>query len=212
MSTEKEIELSWLVEIGEFAGLSEANSFEHHLQFEYRLPKAEDGTRRGRVRVRQTKSNDQVHYLETIKAPRDPKSSIGDDEFSTEISQSYFEAWTRTFGNKGISKTRYNYTSKPVELKVGDKVILSGPMTIEVDIFMNQAGERFKYAKVDIEVQGLLEILKAQESGAEKLHFTVDFATLPLKIGRIIDLGTEDEEERKSIDEFFAATNCITVE
>lgn len=212
MSMEKEIELSWLVQIGDFTGLNEASSFEHHLQFEYRLPKAEDGTRRGRVRVRKTTAGGQIHYLETIKAPRDPKSSIGDDEFSTEISQSYFEAWTRTFGNKGISKTRYNYTSKPVELKVGDKVILSGPMTIEVDVFMNQAGERFMYAKIDIEVQGLLEVLKAQNSGAEKLHFNVDFSTLPLKIGKVIDMTTEDEEERKSIDEFFAATNCISVE
>lgn len=207
MSKEKEIELSWLIEIGDFSGLAEAESFEHHIQFEYRLPDTDDGARRGRVRVRKTSKADQAKYEETLKTPRN-ETGIGDDEFPIEITEEYFKAWVKTFGNKGISKTRYFYSAQSANLVEG--VEMHGiPVVLEVDIFTDAAGKRFKFAKLDIEVHGLLDELKQKNIDLKEVKFKADLSTLPLKIGKIIPLGKQTDEEKALTADFFKAVNCI---
>ena len=200
MPGEKEVELTWIVEIGDFSGLAKAQSFEHHLQFEYKLPDKEDGGRRGKVRVRRTTKQDQVTYEEMIKVPRDETSSLGDDEYPIEITESYFAAWVKTFGNTGVSKTRYTFVAKAKKFGF--------PVMVEVDVFSSPDGKRFKYAKVDIEVHQLME--RAKQSDISSLDIKVDFASLPLEIGRIIQLGGKDNKFKEEITTFFKTVSCIT--
>lgn len=203
--SDKEIELSYLVEILDSTGLNQANSSEHQLQFEYKLPPLENGDRRGKVRIRKTTTTDGKDlFEETIKLPIDPSSTMGDFEKTVEIDESYFKAWSKLYKVSGQSKQRYDFVLTDIELNINDQMVKIPKFKFEVDIFYNTEGKRSKFAKVDIEVQSILDYLKENHTEIKAAQFKIDFnSALPIKIGEVISFGNDDPEERAKIKAFF---------
>lgn len=201
----KEIELAYLVELIDSTKLNQANTTDHHLQYEYKLPPLENGERRGRVRIRKTTSPDgKVIFQETIKLPIDPTSNLGDVESTVEIDEAYFNAWCRLYKVNGQSKQRYNFILTDVELNVNGQVIKVPTFKFEIDIFFNTEGKRSKFAKIDIEVQSILDYLKESHPEIKAAQFRIDFnSALPVEIGEVISMGSEAAEDREKVKAFF---------
>lgn len=199
-----EIELCYFCEIRDHSGLEKALSTEQHEQYEYRLPPTEDGQRRGRMRVRKTTKNGEVSYVQTIKTPANPESKLGDMEQDVDITEAFFNTWKSTFLCSGQHKIRYNFSANDVTLKVNGNAIKLPKIDLEVDIFLNQAGKRSKWGKIDVEVQDILKLLKESYTDITHAKFEIDFSdVLPLDIGQVVSAVTEDAEERAAIDNFF---------
>ncbi len=204
MATEHEIELCYYAEIRKPEGLEQATAVEIHEQYEYRLPPDTDGNRRGRIRVRKTTINNESSYLETIKTPKDPTSLLGDKEDSAPISEPYFNAWRHTFRADGQKKIRHDFICTDVSMKYQGNEVKLPPVKFEVDIFIAADGRKSKWAKIDIEVQDIIKILKEQYGDVDMAKFEVNFDSLPLDIGQVVSAVTKNSEERAAIDNFYA--------
>lgn len=201
----KEIELCFLCEIRDREGLDRADSVEEHEQWEYKLPPNEDGSRRGRQRIRKTTTADGVSYTMTIKAPLDASKSAGDDEQNIVVDAAFFECWKKTFQPSGQIKTRYKFVSNKTTIKYNDVEVELPQLVYEIDILRNAKGLRGIYGKVDVEIQDALTVIKQRFGDkVSAALFKFDFSRLPLDIGRVVDCGTKDPAERKEIDEYFA--------
>lgn len=202
MSGNVEKELCFYCEIKNPQGLGEAQAVETHEQYEYRLPPLEDGTKRGRVRVRKTDKNGEVSYTETIKLPID-QTGLGDVEAHAEITEQYFKAWKILYKPKGHHKVRYTFISNKVNLKLNGELLTIPSVKLEFDIFINSQGKRSKWAKVDIEVQEIIKHLKESYPEFDTAKFEIDFSSFPMEIGRVVSAVTEDEEEKAAIEHFY---------
>lgn len=203
MSQTKETELCYFCEIKDKSGFEQAQAVEQHVQYEYRLPIGEDNLRRGRVRVRKTTKNGEDSFAETLKTPIDPAQSVGDIEDTVEITEAYYENWIKTFLVRGQAKTRYTFIGKETKLIIDEQDVILPSLKFEVDILMNEQGQRSTFAKIDIELQDIVAYLKEHHKEIKTAKVKIDFSSLPLGIGRVIDASTQDEEERAAISNFF---------
>ena len=203
MSQTKETELCYFCEVGDKTGFDQAQAVEQHVQYEYRLPLSDEGARRGRVRVRKTTKSGEDFFTETLKTPIDPTQSLGDIEDTVAITEAYFENWKKTFLVDGQAKTRYTFIGKETKLTVDDQEVILPSLKFEVDVFLNPQGGRSQFAKVDIELQDIIAYIKDQHKDIKTVKIKIDFSSLPLKIGRVIDAATQDTEERAAISNFF---------
>lgn len=203
MSSNSEIELCYYCEIRKPEGLNEANAVEQHEQYEYRLPPAEDGSRRGRVRVRRTDKNNETQYEEMIKLPKDASSSIGDIEVPVPITEAYFKAWQQVYRVPGQKKIRYTFVANSCEMTYQGNLIKLPPTKFEVDIFISSNGRKSVWGKVDIEVQDIIKMLKESYEDVDAAKFEINFSALPLDIGQVIAANTKHDEERAAIENFY---------
>lgn len=200
---EKEIELCFFAEVTKKEGYDQAQAVEQHDQYEFRLPPGQEGQRRGRVRVRKTVKNGEVRYQETIKTPIDPTSTLGDSEETIDITEAYYNTWLKTFATKGQRKTRYTYLANSVKMTVNGNQIELPKLVFEVDRFYNTQGQKSQWVKIDVEVQDIIAVLKANHEDIKHAQFAIDFGCLPLGITKFIDAATKDANERAGIENFF---------
>lgn len=200
---EKEIELCFYAEVKNPAGLEKANAVEQHEQYEYRLPPDEAGERRGRIRVRRTDKNGETTFVETIKVPHDPAKLIGDDENNVDITEPYFKAWRHVYRASGHKKIRHTFAVTNVEMEYQGNTVKLPPLTFEVDIFIAPDGHRSKWAKIDIEVQDVVKMLKECYETVDAAQFHINFSCLPLDIGQVVSAVTTNVEERAAIENFY---------
>ena len=198
----KEIELAYLCRVTQPKGYEQANASEIHEQWEFRLPPGENGERRGRVRVRKTTQNGETTYTETIKPPIS-ENGHGDHEVTIAISEEYFETWKHVFGVTGQAKIRYSYLSKDLQVQVEGQALKLPPVTFEVDVFLNAAGQRSQFVKVDIELQAVISHLEQHYPSVKASQFKIDFSNLPLGITDVIDMGSDEAKDREAISHFF---------
>lgn len=198
-----EIELCYFCEITNRDGLDQAASIEHHEQWEFRAPQAEGGRKMGRERIRKTTKNDQTKYDLTTKAPQSSENSIGDHEETIDITDKFFDNWKRAFGVTGQYKTRYTFVSNQVKITYDGYEHIHPEIVFEVDIFTNKDGKRSIFAKVDVEIQDLLQIIKQKFPDVDAAKFVIDFSKLPLGIGKIIPAKSDDPAEQALVKEFF---------
>ena len=198
----KEIELAYLCRVTEPKGYEQANATEIHEQWEFRLPPGENGERRGRVRVRKTTQNGETQYAETIKPPIS-EGNHGDHEETIAITETYFETWKHVFGVTGQAKIRYSYLSQTLKVTVNGQPLTLPPVTFEVDVFLNAAGQRSQFVKVDIEVQDVIAYLETHHPGIKASQFKIDFSQLPLGITDVIDMGSQDAKDQEAVSHFF---------
>lgn len=204
MSGTSEIELAFYARVTKPEGFQQAVDTEDHEQWEYKLPPNEDGTPRGKVRVRATTKNDVTEYVETIKEPNSGSGAVaGNDEHSTIISESYFRAWKRTFGQKGTRKTRYVYISKDVELEIDGQVVKLPEVKYEVDVLFNKAHQRSLWCKIDIEIDNLLAFLEEHHSELGKFDISVKLSSLPFGPEDAFSAVAADEAHQEAIKKFW---------
>lgn len=197
-----EIELCFFCEIRNKDGLEQANAVEQHEQWEFKAPNDANGRCRGRERVRKTTMNDITKYDLTTKAPK-PGRQRGDYETPIEITEAFFENWKRAFAVAGQYKTRYTFVTSEVKITSDGNECIVPELKFEVDIFLDKAGKRSKFAKVDIEIQDVLEHIKKHHPEIDAAKFVIDFTKLPLDIGIIIPAESDDPANQAQVKEFF---------
>ncbi len=203
MSSSGEIELCYYCEIRKPEGLDQANAVEQHEQYEYRLPPAADGSRRGRIRVRRTDKNNETMYEEMIKLPMNASSTLGDMEVPVQITEAYFKAWQQVYRVPGQKKIRHTFVSSSCEMTYQGNLIKLPPTKFEVDIFISSAGKKSVWAKVDIEVQDIVNLLKESYEDVDAAKFEINFSALPLDIGQVIAANTKHADEIAAIENFY---------
>lgn len=211
MSSSNEIELCYMVEVRRPEGYAEASAVEIHEQYEYKLPPAEGGVRRGKIRIRKTTANNETTYTETIKTPNDPSSMLGDMESNTEINEAFFKAWRHVYRADGQHKIRHTFVATNAVMNYQGTEIKLPPVHFELDVFIDKTGSKSKWAKVDIEVQDIIKMLKESYEEVDVAKFEIKFDCLPLDIGQVVSMVTKHSEERAAIDNFFKRY-CIPYE
>lgn len=202
MST-NEIELAFLAKVTKPEGYEQAETMEMHDQCEYRLPDTEDGKRRGKLRIRKTTKDSNTHYEEVLKCPHDPDSTIGDEEVPSDITEAYFNTWQKVFQAPMIRKIRYIFLAKNTKVIYNNESIEVPLVKFEVDRFLSAGGSKSVWAKIDIEVQDIVEVIKQRFKDVTAAQIKIDFDSLGLGITDTISMATEDPTEREAIKTFF---------
>lgn len=207
MSKQAETELCFYARIGDAEALENAIDIEHHEQWEYKVIVEDDDDNeeyRGKVRVRRTERDGQVKFEETIKLPVESEAvTQGNHEYTVSITEEYFDAWKKLFGDKGYKKTRYVFLSKEVMLDHHEEEIKLPDIKYEVDVFFDQEGQRAKWCKIDIEIDDILAYLKEHHPEIEKFDTTVWLSKLPFKPEDAFSAVTDDEEQKEAIKAFW---------
>lgn len=207
MSQQAETELCFYARIGDAEALENAIDIEHHEQWEYKVIVEDDDDNeeyRGKVRIRRTERDNQVKFEETIKLPVESEAvTQGNHEYTVSITEEYFNAWKRLFGDKGYKKTRYVFLSKEVMLDHHDEEIKLPDIKYEVDVFFDQEGQRAKWCKIDIEIDDILAYLKEHHPEIEKFDTTVWLSKLPFKPEDAFSAVTDNDEQKEAIKAFW---------
>lgn len=200
MAGQAENEACFYARIGDYAGFEQAADHETHEQWEYKIPVGEDGVKRGRMRVRATARGGEVSYAETIKAPGNPKAGMASCiEHTIAIDKDHFDAWKQTFGTKGCFKGRYVFLSKSVTLTLDGEAIILPEVKYEVDVFVNPAGEKSKWCKIDVELDKILAYLADKHPDIKAFDLTVALSALPLKLEDAFSDKDMDEEHQTAV-------------
>lgn len=207
MSKQAETELCFYARIGDAEALENAIDIEHHEQWEYKVIVEDDDDNeeyRGKVRIRRTERDGQVKFEETIKLPVDSEAvTQGSHEYTVSITEEYFNAWKKLFGDKGYKKTRYVFLSKEVVLDHHEEEIKLPDIKYEVDVFFDQEGQRAKWCKIDIEIDDILTYLKEHHPEIEKFDTTVWLSKLPFKPEDAFSAITDNDEQKEAIKAFW---------
>lgn len=207
MSKQAETELCFYARIGDAEALENAIDIEHHEQWEYKVVVENDDNNeeyRGKVRIRRTERDGQVKFEETIKLPVESEAvTQGNHEYTVSITEEYFDAWKKLFGDKGYKKTRYVFLSKEVMLDHHEEEIKLPDIKYEVDVFFDQEGQRAKWCKIDIEIDDILAYLKEHHPEIEKFDTTVWLSKLPFKPENAFSAVTDDDEQKEAIKAFW---------
>lgn len=206
----KETELCFYALVGDSSGFDQAVSQEIHEQYEHVIV-SPDGLK-NKQRIRATTRDGVVIYDETIKLySKDENILLNAHEPTVPITAEYFEAWKKLFPAKGVNKIRYVFISKEVELEAEGQVVKLPEVKYEVDIFLNANGQRSRWCKIDIEIDGILAFLKEQHPDIKQFDTTVKLSSLPIKPEHAFSGVTEDEEQKKAIASFWEAFAIRTV-
>lgn len=198
MAGNNEQELCFYAEVTQPEGYKEALSLEQHEQWEYRIPDSKN-----RTRVRKTICDSIVEYTMTIKEKRE---GFGDTESTSQINQALFESFIRSMATSGCNKIRYTYLAKKVKASCRGESF-EGSLTYEIDVFLDKAGNRSKFVKIDVEVQDILTQAKARWPDATKYDFDIRFENLPLGITTVFSAVDEREEVKSQIAQFWEKFN-----
>jgi len=204
MSKQPETELCFYARIGNPAGLEQAVSQEVQSQFTYNIPDSEDGKKRGRIRVRSTAINGDTKYEECLKVPQESGFVIeGCVEYPIPITKDYFDAWIAAYGVKGVDKIRYVFLSKEVILQTDGVDVTLPEVKYEVDVFLDEQGNRSIWCKIDIEIDGIMAYLSEHHPEITRFDTTVKLSSLPINPEDAFSAVTEDEEQKAAIKSFW---------
>lgn len=201
---EAETELCFYAELGNPAGLEQAADFEKHEQWEYRIPPREDGSMRGKIRVRATERDGGILYTETIKSP--PGSigaNHGRQENTVKIDKEYFDTWIQAFGTVGCVKTRYVFLAKEVRLNWNGEEIVLPEVKYEIDRLIKPDGSLSKWVKIDVEVDKILEYLQEKHPEVKQFDISVGLSTLPLELKNAFSAETMTDEQKTAVANFW---------
>ena len=192
--TEREDEVVIYVKINDFEGLKKAQSKESHEQWQVRAPF-------GTIRVRKTSTGDlEPQYSMAIKT-RDNNANIqGGTETPVNITQDVFEAFKQIADN-GMIKDRYCFAPTKTTIKddSGKKNIADSELIYEVDVYPDGNGGYHPYAKIDVEINGLLDKAKEANPNVTTANLTISVSDLPFKPSEPIVGNTDNPEEKVKI-------------
>lgn len=206
--TEREDEVVIYVKINDFEGLKKAQSKESHEQWQVKAPF-------GTIRVRKTSTGDlEPQYSMAIKT-RDNNAGIqGGTETPVNITQDVFEAFKQIADN-GMIKDRYCFAPTKTTIKddSGKKNIADSELIYEVDVYPDGNGGYHPYAKIDVEINGLLDKAKETSPNVTTANLTISVSDLPFKPSEPIVGNTDNPEEKVKItrlyDQYFLTKKTI---
>lgn len=204
MAITAETELCFYARITDKTGFEKAADKESHEQWEYLIPPREDGTLRGKIRIRATGRGSEVAYTETIKTPPKALGAVGGrQEHTVVIDKAYFDYWKEAFGTVGVFKNRFVFLSKDVTLDLkGEKIILP-EVKFEVDVLLTPQGEHSKWCKIDVELDAVLAYLADKHADLAAFDLTVSLSSIPLGLEDAFSAEDMDEEHTTAVKNFW---------
>lgn len=205
-NTEREITI--YARVGEPDRLSEAVFTEQHEQWEKKLPPSETGAKT-KMRIRQTVSQDgKTDYTETFKVEIEGAGALNSViEETTDIDESYFAAWRKHMAEKGSYKKRYVFKAEKSSVKVGETIEHIPGVKYEVDILMTRDGKKSRWCKIDVEIDGILEVLDRKGISFEDVDTVVRVSHLPFKPEHCFLAGDGVPEHEEAVSRFWEAFN-----
>lgn len=203
--TEKKLETEVVVysKISEPARLEECNSKEDHVQLETNFS---NGTR---CRVRKTTKDGKTEYVFTFKVPA--KQTNGTDfvanmEHSAVVDEAFFEGF-KSIAQRMLVKTRYNFTSENVSLKLksaeNDGTIVIPNIEYEVDVYTKVDGTVSEWCKIDVEIDNVINYIEANHKQVEQMNLNIKVSHLPFGPKESILSFNTSDENRIKIDEIW---------
>lgn len=199
-----ETEVVMYAHIGDPAGLDQCTSKERHVQVEGTLSTGV------RCRVRHVNKGGQDSYSFTYKLKTDAAEGGSSVEASIEhtvpVDQPFFHDFVKA-AERIILKTRYIFDSQRITMTLNKdeeepQVIEIPNVQFEVDVFDGQP-EDGMWCKIDLEVDNILNFLKANYPQVQKMALTTTVTTLPFKPGNILLSHSADEAVKEKISELW---------
>ena len=203
---EKETEITIYAKIGDFNGFTEAHSKEHHYQVEGKFSTGK------KVRTRKTTKEDGTEsFVLTIKIENsDNGHAASRVEHNINIDEEFFNAFKQC-AEKAVKKTRYFFYSNNTVLKKQDngedQDIKLPDLIYQVDVYETTDGKQVDWCKIDIELDKLMEYMKANHSDIKNLKFNVSVEHLPFKPTESIVSTTEDDEQKARLNSIWDTFN-----
>lgn len=187
----REDEIVFYAKMSNPEGLKLAASKESHEQWEIK-------TKKGKVRVRKTtKEGLEATHEMTFKVKSSNAGIEGGTEQNNSCDLDLFNSF-KEIANSGMIKDRFCFPVTSVQIMTP-----SGPQDVhiegifyEVDVFFNSDDTYNLYIKIDLEMNKMLEALKAAKPDLGDFKLNVKLLDLPFKpIDVIISKGMTDEEK-----------------
>lgn len=192
----KETEYVIYAKIGNAEGLKSAISTEHHLQIEAMLKSG------AKTRVRATTKDNITSYEYTLKLKHkeNEEGNEFNNEYNIQVDQTFLLAYQKA-ADKYVDKNRYKFKSEQVRMKA---IIDDKPMEIdipnieyEVDVYKRKDGTFSQWCKIDIEVDNILNFIKANYPYIKDIRLNVKISHLPFEPTEAILVANATEEQHK---------------
>lgn len=189
----REDEIVLYCKVTDFEGLKSATSKESHEQWEVK-------TKHGRVRVRKTSKEgvDPVFDL-TFKTKSENAGVPGNMEQTLPIDEAFFLSF-KQLAECGMVKDRYCFEVQKVTVKndSGIQDINVPDMFYEVDMFFNEDGSYNDNAKIDLEVNKLLDKINENHKDLGEFKLLIKTTHLPFKPTDVIigNMGTSESDKK----------------
>lgn len=171
--------------LSDFSQLNNAVSVDSQEQWQVKLPKTNNNSAKGTIRVRKviplSKTDkgfeftatgvDSTQYVMTVKAERKADDRL---EVPLPASKDMFDLF-KLLAENGMYKHRFHFPIDGTEL------------VFEVDVYPKEDGTYNNWVKIDLELKDV----------------SVDIPELPFKVEEIIYDTTEDPEQKKKINELY---------
>lgn len=205
-ATSDENELTIYARMTDLEGLKQAQSVEHHEQYELKATKDQSGNSKGKVRIRKTTIGEVVNYSMTTKLNQGSSKIDSNKEYTIPIDVEYFNAFKHLCTN-GMNKMRYVF---PI-----DKTVLTGisdgqtdlsfavkkkQACYEVDVFTDPDGNTYSWVKIDIELDAVMDIVTDRVSDDTKIKIAAKISSLPFAPKEMFIGRSATEEQKKLMD------------
>lgn len=194
----REDELVMYGKITDFEGLKSATKKECHEQWEIR-------TKHGRVRVRKTTREglDPIFDL-TFKTKSTNAGIDGNMEQTMDIDETMFNSF-KQLAELGMVKDRYCFEVESIEVKnaSGVRDIKVTDMFYEVDVYFNEDGSYNENAKIDLEMNPLLDQINTNHKDLGDFNLNVKLSHLPMKLSNVILSRGASESDQKIISNLY---------
>jgi len=189
----KERELVIYAKVGNEDGLKEADVIEKHVQLDARFVTGH------RCRVRRITKPEETKYVYTFKIKDENEEINSSVEYNVDVDKDFFEGFSKVADCK-YNKTRYIFSSKTIKVYIGtgeDKEILEIPnIQYEVDVFESDEGNKYKWIKIDIEVDVILDYIETNLPDIKDIKLNISISHLPFKpTDMILDFNESHEDE-----------------
>jgi CYTH domain-containing protein len=172
--------------ISDLNQLNDAASADSQVQWQIRIPKTENNSAKGTIRVRKvvpmnkrdnhfvkdlSENGDMTQYVLTTKVER---QATDRREVPVPVTRDMFDLFS-VLADNGMTKDRYHFPIYDTEL------------VFEVDVFLKEDGTYYEWVKIDLEL----------------VDIETEIPPLPFKVEEVIYDNTKNENEKKRIRELY---------
>ena len=192
-----ETEMVIYARVADYEGLKSAVSKETHEQVDSKFITGQ------RCRMRKTVKGDDVIFEVTIKKALDESNGVvlRHDEYTQEVDQSFFGAFTNIAGTSICYKDRFVFVPEKTTLDIksnnSEPILIEVPLIkYEVDVFRDKDGVYNGWCKIDVELDGIQAYINEHYPEIRDIKVKVKVTQLPFKPHEIM-LGDSESNKAK---------------
>lgn len=194
MTTQNNIEeeVTIFAKIGDFNGFNKADDSANIQELNTFLPG------KGKYRHRKISDGNGTFYVVNIKGLGEGgvvKAALDEDLPST---AAFYEAG-RAMADRLVIRDRFLFNGSPAALTIDDKEVLLPPIDYQVDVFHRFDGRESEWAKIDIEVNRLLDAIRSMGKDPDNVELTIKVSHLPFLPQDAFIVSNDNTPEEKAL-------------